>query len=207
LIREAMLQVPLGGVLELRSREPSVRGDLPPWCRMSGHEYLGTVVTTAEERHFVRRGQQAQADAGALEADKERAKQYEWRTRVRVNGPSRESVYCRNFSFPVGQPASFEERDEHPSAVEYLIGALGADVAAMFSTACSRQSIPIDDIEVTVRARIEDPLAILGLTAGSPRVSRIELKCFASTGAEESSVRAAWSSALERSLDLRLALV
>ena len=41
LIRESMQRVPPGGVLELRSREPSVRDDLPPWCRMVGHEFLG----------------------------------------------------------------------------------------------------------------------------------------------------------------------
>ncbi len=38
LIRENMLPVPVGGVLEMRSRERTVRDDLPPWCRMSGHE-------------------------------------------------------------------------------------------------------------------------------------------------------------------------
>ena len=34
LIRENMLAVPVGGILEMRSREPSVADDLPPWCRM-----------------------------------------------------------------------------------------------------------------------------------------------------------------------------
>ena len=41
LIRENMIKTPLGGILEMRSREPTVAGDLPPWCRMAGHEYLG----------------------------------------------------------------------------------------------------------------------------------------------------------------------
>jgi TusA-related sulfurtransferase len=41
LIRENMLKVPENGILEMRSREPTVGDDLPPWCRMSGHEYLG----------------------------------------------------------------------------------------------------------------------------------------------------------------------
>ena len=43
LIREHMQRVPEGGVLELRSVETTVTDDLPPWCRMVGHEYLGAL--------------------------------------------------------------------------------------------------------------------------------------------------------------------
>ena len=73
LIREHMLQVPTGGILEMRSREPSVRSDLPPWCRMVGHEYLGAVgeEDRVTVRYFVRKsGPAAEAEEKALEADK-----------------------------------------------------------------------------------------------------------------------------------------
>ena len=42
LIRQHMERVPAGGVLEIRSAEPTVTAELPPWCRMTGHEYLQT---------------------------------------------------------------------------------------------------------------------------------------------------------------------
>ena len=29
-----------GGVLEVRSREPSTREDIPAWCRLAGHELV-----------------------------------------------------------------------------------------------------------------------------------------------------------------------
>ena len=45
LIRQNMLQVPSGGVLEIRSSEPTVESELPPWCRMVGHEHLQSVQT------------------------------------------------------------------------------------------------------------------------------------------------------------------
>ena len=38
LIREHMQKVPVGGILEMRSLEPTVCDDLPPWCRMVGHD-------------------------------------------------------------------------------------------------------------------------------------------------------------------------
>ena len=63
LIREHMMKVPDGGVLEMRSVEPTVRDDLPPWCRMVGHEFLGALPGSSAKQHryFVRRGTAAQA--------------------------------------------------------------------------------------------------------------------------------------------------
>ena len=55
LIRENMLQTPVDGILEMRSREPTVADDLPPWCRMVGHEYLGSLPAEGFVRYFVRR--------------------------------------------------------------------------------------------------------------------------------------------------------
>ena len=91
LIREAMQQVAPGGVLEMRSREPTVRDDLPPWCTMVGHELLGAANCADDPRtvrYFVRRGsgEAAQKEADALDADRERARAYEWRVRVRAVG-------------------------------------------------------------------------------------------------------------------------
>ena len=199
LLRDAMLGVPLGEVLELRSRESTVRGDLPPWCAMVGHEYLGECPGDGTARYFIRRGEKAAADDTELEQDKERAREYQWRTRVRHRGGQRSTVYCRNFQFDVGQAASFEERDDYPSAVELVLGALGGTLAAGFATECAREGLEIDDIELTVRGKLHDVMAHLGLSSGDPSFSTIEVKCFASTFADEAQVRRAWTLAVERS--------
>ncbi|MBM4119024.1 osmotically inducible protein OsmC [bacterium] len=220
LIREHMQTVAAGEILEMRSREPTVGDDLPPWCRMVGHEYLGRLDGDGpgSARYFIRRGAAAPAEDAALARDKARARDYEWRARVRVTGPQASSVYCRNFSFAAGQAASFEERDAHPSAVEYLLGALGADLAAGFANACAQAGLTADDIELTVRGRLHDVLAHLGLAEGDPALARIEVKCFLSTPDDEAAAQAAWLSAQARSpllatlrkavaVDLRLSLV
>jgi hypothetical protein len=199
LLRDRMLEVPLGEVLELRSREPTVRGDLPPWCEMVGHDYLGELPGEDGARYFIRRGEKAAGDSTALELDKERAREFEWRTRARHRGGLRSTVYCRNFQFDVGQPASFEERDEHPSAVEYVLGALGGSLAVGFATECGKAGLEVDDIELTVRGALSNVLAHLGLEQGDPSFSRIEVKCFASTFDDETAVRRAWTLAVERS--------
>lgn len=200
LIRENMLAVPMGGVLEMRSREVTVRDELPPWCRMAGHDYLGMLPGDGCDRFFLRRGAgKAKEEEKALREDKERARDYEWRARVRAAGRLKSKVYCRNFSFTVGQPASFEERDEHPSAVEYLLGALAGDLCAGFSNECSRSGLEVDDVEISVKGRLRDVLAHIGIEEGDPAFRSIELKCFASTFDDETKVRGAWERAVKRS--------
>lgn len=44
-----------GAVLEVRSSDPGVAADLPSWCRMVGHTYLGGGSDTGAGRHFIRR--------------------------------------------------------------------------------------------------------------------------------------------------------
>ncbi|MFN8472250.1 MAG: OsmC family protein [Anaerolineae bacterium] len=199
LIREHMLQAPVGGVLEMRSREPSVGDDLPPWCRMVGHDYLGALPDGSSVRYFMRRGAGASEDARRLEEDKRKAQEYVWRVRVRATGPLESTVYCRNFSWRLGQPASFEERDPHPSAVEALLGALAASLATGFATTASRDGLNVDDIEIATSGRLENVLALLGLDEGDSSFSIIEVKGFASTMDDEDRVRAAWDKAVRRS--------
>jgi TusA-related sulfurtransferase len=201
LIREHMQHVSEGGVLELRSRERTVCDDLPSWCRMVGHEFLGELPGEAagQARYFVRRGAVAAQEAAALADDKARAREYEWRLRARSTGGMRTIAYCRNFSFTVGQPASFEEKDEHPSAVEYLMGALAGDLATGFATACARAGLQVDDVEITVRAKLHNVLAHLGLEEGDPSLEVVKIKVFASTLDDEARVRAVWDDVLRRS--------
>lgn len=199
LIRENMLKVPVGGILEMRSREPTVADDLPPWCRMAGHVYIGKADGQGYMRYFVRRGQGVQEDAEALNRDKQEAKQYQWRLRARSTGHLQSTIYARNFSFHIGQPTSFEERDEQPCAVEYLFGALAGSLTTAFATECARENLDVDDIEISLSGSLHNVLAHLGLEEGDPSVQRIELKCFAATFADEEEVRAAWQRTVQRS--------
>jgi uncharacterized OsmC-like protein len=200
LIREKMLATPVDGILEMRSREPTVGVDLPPWCKMVGHQYLGSLPGPQSMRYFMRRLPEAADSASSLEADKERARSFDWRLRTRVTGPQKSTTYCRNFSFDTGQPASFEEKDKLPSAVEYLLGALAASLATGFATEAARANLSVDDIELSTRGQLENSLALIGdEAAGEPVFSAIEVKCYASSFDDEAAVRAAWERAVQRS--------
>ncbi len=199
LIRDAMRQVPVDGILEMRSRERTVSDDLPPWCRMSGHEYLGKLSGEGYTRYFVQKGSGLQEEEAALEKDKEEARKYQWRLRARATGHLKSTVYARNFAFEVGQAASFEEKDAHPCALEYLFGALAGSLTSGFATECARDNLEIDDIELSLSGSLMNILAHLGLEEGDPSIAAIEMKCFASTFDDEAKVKAAWQRTLDRS--------
>ena len=199
LIRENMKKVPVGGIMEMRSNEPTVCDELPPWCRMVGHDYLGLVGDPQKARYFIRKNEAVKDDEKALEEDKNRAKEFEWRARTRSTGHLKSTVYCRNFSFEVGQPASFEERDKHPSALEYMIGALSASLSTAFSTESAKAGLEIDDVEITVRCKLENILVHLGLEQGETSISSLDIKCFITSVDDAQKIKAVWQDTLNRS--------
>jgi hypothetical protein len=220
LIREHMLKTPVEGILEMRSREPTVADDLPPWCRMVGHEYLGFLPAEGFVRYFVRSRatREAEAETQALARDKQEAKSFEWRARARSVGHQHSKVYARNFSFDIGQPASFDEKDSYPSAIEYLLGAVAGSLTTGFASDCSRAGLDVDDIEISISARLHNILAHLGVEAGDPSLETIEMKCFVSTFEDEDTVKTIWAGTVNRSplvatlkkgmnMDIRLAIV
>ena len=198
LIRENMQKVPVGGVLEMRSLEPTVCDDLPPWCRMVGHDYLGMLGTKDKARYFIRKNEAAKQEDQNLETDKKRARDYEWRIRTRSTAPLQSTVYCRNFSFNVGQAASFEEKDKNPSAIEYLAGALSASLSTAYSTECAKAGLKVDDVEITLRCKLDNVLAHLGLEKGDAGISNIDIKCFVTSMEDESALKQVWQNTLDR---------
>lgn len=199
LIRENMAKTPVDGILEMRSREPTVANDLPPWCRMAGHEFLGRREGPGYTRYFVKRGTSVVEEEKALQDDLAQAKKYEWRLRTRSTGHLKSTVYTRNFSFDIGQPVSFEEKDRHPCAVEYLFGALAGSLATAFATECAKENLEVDDIEISVAGSLNNILAHMGIEEGDPSVKEIDLKCFASTFDDEETVREVWERTVARS--------
>jgi tRNA 2-thiouridine synthesizing protein A len=47
--------VPVGGTVELLADDPAAGPDVAAWCRMRGHELLGTRERSVGQAHLVRR--------------------------------------------------------------------------------------------------------------------------------------------------------
>lgn len=199
LIRQNMERIPSGGVLELRSSEPTVGAELPPWCRMTGHEYLHTnELAPGRWRHFVRRGEDVAGEAAALEKDKEQARGYEWRVRTRLTASQEATTFARNFSWKLGPPASFEEKDAHPSAIEALLGAMAAELVNSFATACTQHGLIVDELEATAKAKLLNVLAHLGMEEGDPSLASVDITVFITSPAPGEVLRAVFAETQSR---------
>jgi TusA-related sulfurtransferase len=200
LIRQNMLQVPTGGMLEIRSSEPTVEAELPPWCRMVGHEHVrSTQVEAGVWRHWVRRGTDAQSEQAELESDKKKAQQFRWSVRARRANELETTVYSRNFSWKSGHCVEFDRTGDLPSSLEQFLGAVIADVINCFAIRCSRRRIVLDELEGTLNASLNNPLAAVGMEPGDPSVKDVQLVVYASSASPEAEIRSEWDSALAES--------
>lgn len=58
LLRPALHELKAGGMLAVLSSAPTVREDLPSWCRAERHEYLGVeTIADGVDRHLIGRGE------------------------------------------------------------------------------------------------------------------------------------------------------
>src|SRR5688572_12608231 len=101
IIREAMQPLADGGVLEVRSREISVKEDLPAWCRMVGHELLSATPAAGNYTHFrVAKNAAKVVNNAAVEAplaqDLERARNFTWTARVLWTSGMQAKAFVRN---------------------------------------------------------------------------------------------------------------
>lgn len=202
LIRQHMLQVPSGGVLEIRSTEPTVESELPPWCRMVGHAHVRSdQVTAGSWRHFVQRKLDANPDAEAeeLDSDKEKAQAFKWSVRGRRSDQHETTIYSRNFSWKSGASLGFDRSATLPTALEQFIGALLADVTAGFATRCSQAKYEIDELEATVNADLHNTLAAVGIESGDASIKTITLVMFVTSPVPTGQLTDVWEATKQAS--------
>ncbi|WP_458413419.1 sulfurtransferase TusA family protein [Schinkia sp. CFF1] len=199
IIKKNMDPLNIGGILEIRSREASVEGDLPAWCRMVKHEFLG--MADAEggyKRYFVKKG--GGEEERTLEADLEAAKGYKWTVRIQGEKNLTAKVHSRNHTFLVGQPAEFSPKVEAPSAIDYFLSALGSCLTVGFKMQASKKNIIIDEFEVTLKGQLDNVLYHMELEdVGSPKITKITGTVYVSSPSDEDLLERIWEQTLERS--------
>ncbi|MDQ0339842.1 putative OsmC-like protein/TusA-related sulfurtransferase [Caldalkalibacillus uzonensis] len=196
IIKKNMDPLAPGQVLEVRSRERSVAEDLPAWCRMVEHEYLGAEPGVNWTSYFIKKGGQDDQ----LEQDLEAARGYQWSVRIQGEEGLTAKVHARNHTFYAGQPADFGSKVDAPSAIDYLLAALGSDLAVGFKAIASRQHIEIDELELTLKGGLDNVLYHLQLEdEGTPRLKAVSGTMYVSSPAEEEELQVIWETTLQRS--------
>jgi hypothetical protein len=106
-----------------------------------------------------------------------------WTLRVRAAEPGAATVTTRQHRFEAGVAADFDEESPRISALEYVLGALGADLAAGFAGHARRSGVLVDHVEAVVRGELNDPLAAVGVVGakGHPGIERVRVTVYVSS--------------------------
>ncbi|WP_066313964.1 sulfurtransferase TusA family protein [Bacillus sp. FJAT-29814] len=215
IIKKAMDPLAGGQVLEVRSREKTVAEDLPAWCRMVKHEFLGSQPGDNTTRYFIKKG----SNQAELEQDLQAAKGYQWSVRVRGGNDLSATVHSRNHTFIAGQSADFSPKVNAPSAVDYLLASLASCLTVGFKAQASRRNVEIDNLELSLKGGLENVLYHMELEdEGSPKVNQVTGTFYVSSPESEEILEELWSNTLARSpifqtlnqavtIDIKLAIV
>jgi uncharacterized OsmC-like protein/TusA-related sulfurtransferase len=196
IIRSAMAPLSPGGVLLVKSREVSVREDLPAWCRMVGHGLLAEQPGEGGYTHYLLR---KKADDASLSGDLQKARQHVWQVRTRWTSGMQAKVAVRNHGFLVGQPASFDTDDPAPSAIEFLLAAVGGALTTGLQWRLSRQSIEVRNLEVVAKARCQNSLVFLGVEdEGSPALAAVDVVLYVDADADSQQLLATLHETIQR---------
>lgn len=196
IIKKAMDPLEDGQILEVRSRERTVAEDLPAWCRMVNHQFLGSEPGDNTTRYFIAKGSAQEELAQDLQA----AKGYQWSVRVQGGKDLSAKVFSRNHQFLAGQPADFSPKVNAPSAIDYLLAALASCLTVGFKAQASRRNIEIDHLELSLKGGLENVLYHLELDEeGSPRMDQLTGTFYISSPEEEAVLEELWRNTLDRS--------
>lgn len=124
-----------------------------------------------------------------------------WSVRVSGISETESKVYAGKNAFSVGKQAEFTGESAYPTAVEYLLGALGGDLVNGFRRLAEKRGITVEAIESVVSGRLDNPLVFLGVVGaeGSPGLGSIAATVYVSADAEQSTLREVWRATLEGS--------
>jgi hypothetical protein len=96
---------------------------------------------------------------------------------------------------------SFDAEYGAVTALEYLLGALGADLVGGIQSVGRRRRVEIDDVEVVVHCTLHNPMVYLRVVGeqGDAGIRAIEARVYISSLEDEARVRAVWAEMMETS--------
>ena len=119
--------------------------------------------------------------------------------RVTAHQPDTARVSVRTQQFAVGRPLEFDQSSPRTSALEYALGALGAEVVNGVREFARRRRVHIEYAEALVTADVAGELSYLEVVGeqATPRLTHVHIKVFVAS-ADEPAIRRLWTDVLER---------
>ena len=126
---------------------------------------------------------------------------HSWTLRVCRAEPGEANVFTRQHRFRVGAPVSFDQADTAVSALEYVLGAIGADLVNGLQALARKGRIPIEQIEAVVEGELNNPLIYLGVVGeiGHPGLEKVCVRVSLASSATEEALQHLWQKMLASS--------
>jgi OsmC-like protein len=123
-----------------------------------------------------------------------------YRLRITSTTSDAARVTARRHQFAVGRPIDFDAEYPHVTALEYALGALGAEVVSGLRMFAKRRRIEIDEIEAIVDGEVANPLTYLEVVgeSGHPGLARVFIKVYVASPGDEQTLNQLWHETLER---------
>jgi OsmC-like protein len=126
---------------------------------------------------------------------------YTWTLRVGTTSQGGITAFVRKQQFSVGAPVQFDEEYAGITALEYVLGAIGADVVHGLQSLARKRRVAIDHIEAVVQGELNNPLTYLGVVgeSGHPGLERVRVKVYLASLAIDEDIQQLWQEMLARS--------
>ncbi|GAB4410709.1 MAG: hypothetical protein Fur0044_04520 [Anaerolineae bacterium] len=127
--------------------------------------------------------------------------QFQWSVRVSANQQNRAVVFVRKHRYEVGLPLHFDEEYEQIAALEYVLGAIGADIVNGLQALARKRRLSLDYVEAVVQGELNNPLTYLDVAGeqGHPGLEWVAIKVYVSSLEPEEQIHQLWKDVLARS--------
>jgi OsmC-like protein len=126
---------------------------------------------------------------------------YTWTLRVIASEGGQATIFTRQHQFRVGAPVHFDRAYEAVSALEYVLGAIGADVVNGLQTLGRRRRVAIGQVEAVVEGKLNNPLTYLRVVGetGHPGLEKVQIQVYLASPEEEAVIHRLWHEMLATS--------
>jgi hypothetical protein len=126
---------------------------------------------------------------------------YAWSLRVSATERGQATVFTRQHQFRVGAPVHFDRAYEAVSALEYVLGAIGADLVNGLQSRARKRRVAIEQVEAVVEGELNNPLTYLEVIgeAGHPGLEKVRVKVYLASPEAEAALQQLWQETLATS--------
>jgi hypothetical protein len=110
-------------------------------------------------------------------------------------------VFARTHQYSVGAPVQCDAAYDAITALEYVLGAMGADVVNGLQMVARKRRVEVDHIEAVVEGELNNPLTYRGVVgeSGYPGLERMSVKVYVASLATEGEIQHIWQERLDKS--------